>query len=207
MRAALLALTLLTSTCLRAVEVPPIITEWIAAQQHMGDIKVPFKLTRTLPTMKDPIVASGQFWRLADGRFRWEVGSPASTVLLFDNTDLHLWDDTQKQWQTLSPNEGRMRMWMHFLNSKAMNGEDMVKNFTPTITGQTKEVVTIALQPKGLIVRKHLKQVDLQIDPTTKYLIQIRLIQSDDATLLMSFADPQNLTEAAKGQLQFTSQP
>lgn len=205
MRAALLAITLLTSTCLHAADAPPIIVEWIAAQQHMGDIKVKFKLTRTLVTMKDPIINDGQFWRLADGRFRWEVGAPASTVLLFDNTDLHLWDASRQEWQDLSPNEGRMRMWMHFLHGKDMNADEMLKNFTPTITGETKEVITVALQPKGLMVRKHLKQVDLQIDPATKHLRQIRLIQSDDSTLLMSFASPQTISETDKSQIQFTS--
>lgn len=186
---------------------PPIINDWVAAQQHMGDIKVKFKLTRTLPTMKEPIVNDGQFWRLTDGRFRWEVGSPPSTVLLFNNEDLHLWDATQQQWQTLSPNEGRMRMWMHFLHGKDMDPAELAKNFTPTVTGDSKEVVTVALQPKGLFVRKHLKQVDLQIDPTTKYLRQIRLIQADDATLLMSFGSPDNLSNDDKASLKFDTTP
>ena len=52
----------------QAPEVAPLVRQWIEAQQHMGDIKVGFKLTRTLPTLKEPIVNEGRFWRLADGR-------------------------------------------------------------------------------------------------------------------------------------------
>ena len=206
MRAALIAFTLITSSLLHADEAPAIVSDWIAAQQHMGDIEVGFKMIRTLPTMKEPISTEGRFWRLADGRFRWELGSPASTILMFDNTELHLWESTEKKWQTLSPNEGRMRMWMHFLNSKDMNAEEMTKNFTPTVTGETKEVTTIALQPKGFMVRKHLKQVDLQIDPATKHLRQIRMIQADDSTMLMAFGRPETVSESAKANLQLTPQ-
>lgn len=205
MRAALIAFVLALSSCLHGMEPSVLMNDWIAAQQHMGDIKVAFKMIRTLPTMKEPVSNEGQFWRLADGRFRWELGKPVTMVLMFDNKELHLRDDTQK-WQTLSPNEGRMRMWMHFLNAKGLNAEDMTKDFTATITGETKEVITVALQPKGFMVKKHLKQVDLQINPATKYLRQIRMIQADDSSMLMAFGLPENVTPSDKDQLQLTPQ-
>lgn len=204
MRAAFLAFFLLASSCLHAVEPSVVMNDWIAAQQQMGDIKVDFKMIRTLATMKEPITNEGRFWRLADGRFRWELGTPPSTVLVFDNKDLHLLDDTQKQWQTLSPNEGRMRMWMHFLNSKDLNAEQVSKDFTATITGDTPELITVALQPKGFMVKKHLKQIDLQIDPKTKHLRQIQMVQADDSTMLMAFSRPEDISANDKTQLQLT---
>ncbi len=204
MRAAVLAFTFLVSTCLHAVEPSAVMNDWIAAQQQMGDIKVGFKMIRTLVTMKEPITNEGRFWRLADGRFRWELGTPPSTVLVFDNKDLHLLDDSQKKWQTLSPNEGRMRMWMHFLNSKDLSAEQMSKDFTATITGDTPELITVALQPKGFMVKKHLKQIDLQIDPKTKHLRQIQMVQADDSTMLMAFSRPEDLSANDKTQLQLT---
>lgn len=206
MRAALIAFTLLVSTCLHGVEPAALMNDWIAAQQQMGDIKVGFKMIRTLPTMKEPITNEGRFWRLADGRFRWELGKPTTMVLMFDNKDLHLLDDSQK-WQTLSPNEGRMRMWMHFLNSKDLNAEQMAKDFTATITGDTPELITVALQPKGFMVKKHLKQIDLQIDPKTKHLRQIQMVQADDSTMLMAFSRPEDISANDKSQLQLTPSP
>jgi len=206
MRAALLAFTLLVSTCLHAVEPAALMNDWIAAQQQMGDIKVGFKMIRTLPTMKEPITNEGRFWRLADGRFRWELGKPTTMVLMFDNKDLHLLDDSQK-WQKLSPNEGRMRVWMHFLNSKDLNAEQMAKDFTATITGDTPELITVALQPKGFMVKKHLKQIDLQIDPKTKHLRQIQMVQSDGSTMLMAFSRPEDISANDKSQLQLTPSP
>ena len=184
------------------VAAPPIVQQWAEAQKHMGDIVVDFKMTRTLPTLTAPITANGRFWKLADGQFRWEMGTPPTTVLLFDNQDLHLWDGEKGTWQTLSPNDGRMRMWMQFLNNKEMNAEAMIKTFIPTVTGEQSDVVTIALQPKGLLVRRHLKQVDLQIDPRTNFLRQIRLIQSDDSSVIMTFGNPQPMAAADKSKLQ-----
>lgn len=178
-------------------EVPPLVRQWIEAQQHMGDIKVGFKLTRTLPTLKDPIVNEGRFWRLADGRFRWELGTPPSTVLLYNNDDLRVWSGESQSWQTLSANDRRMKMWMTFLNSREMSADAMGKDFVATVTGESP-VTTIALQPKGFMVKKHLKQVDLQIEAATKHLRQLRIIQSDDATVLMSFGPPQAVPEGEK---------
>ena len=183
-------------------KIPAIVQQWVDAQQHMGDIAVDFRLTRTLPTLKEPITADGRFWKQADGEFRWEMGSPPSTILIFDNKDLHVWESEKQTWLTLSPNDGRMRMWMQFLNSKEMNAEAMTKTFIPTVTAELPDVVTVALQPKGLIVRKHLKQVDLQIDPKTKYLRQIRILQSDDSSVIMTFASPHPMTAADKTKIQ-----
>ncbi len=209
MRHSILVFLASAALCQAAPEAatPPIVQQWVDAQKHMGDIEVDFKLTRTLPTMKEPVVATGHFWKLADGRFRWEMGSPPATILLFDNQDLRVWDGEKNTWQTLSPSDGRMRMWMQFLNTKEMNPEAMAKTFLPTVTGEKPDVVTIALQPKGLLVRRHLKQVDLQIDPRTKYLLQIRLIQSDDSTVLMAFGNPRSMTAADRSKLQFTTKP
>ena len=206
MRAALLAFSLLVSTSLHALEATAVMNDWIVAQQHMGDIKVGFKIIRTLPTMKEPVTNDGRFWRLADGRFRWELGSPATMVLMFDNKDLHLLDDSQK-WQTLSPNEGRMRMWMHFLNSKDLNAEQMAKDFIATVTGDTPELITVALQPKGFMVKKHLKQIDLQIDPKTKHLRQIQMVQADDSSMLMAFGAPEAVSQSDKDQLTLSPKP
>lgn len=203
-------LSLFVSVMLHAAPepvVPAIVQQWVEAQQHMGDIAVDFRLTRNLPTLKEPIASDGKFWKQADGQFRWEMGSPPVTVLIFDNKDLHVWESEKKTWETLSPNSGGMRMWMQFLNSKEMNPEAMTKTFTPTVTGETAEVVTVALQPKGLIVRKHLKQVDLQIDPKTKYLRQIRILQSDDASVIMTFASPRPMAAADKAKLILPTTP
>ena len=188
-------------TSAEPVIIPNIVLQWVEAQQHMGDIAVDFRLTRSLPTLKEPITADGRFWKQADGQFRWEMGSPPSTVLIFDNKDLHVWENEKQTWEKLSPNSGGMRMWMQFLNSKEMNAEAMGKTFIPTVTGEAEGVTTVALQPKGLIVRKYLKQVDLQIDPKTKYLRQIRILQNDDASVIMTFAAPHPMNEADKAKL------
>ncbi len=183
-------------------DAPPLVQQWIDAQQHMGDIKVDFKLTRTLPTLKEPIVNEGRFWRLADGRFRWELGTPPSLVLLYNNDDLRVWDSASQSWQLLSASDRRMRMWMTFLNGKELSAGTMTRDFLATVTGQTQDIVTIALQPKGFMAKKHLKQVDLQIDPASKHLRQLRIIQSDDATVLMSFGRPQQVPDSDKNALQ-----
>ncbi|MDB6074921.1 MAG: hypothetical protein JWO89_2561, partial [Verrucomicrobiaceae bacterium] len=42
---------------------------------------------------------------------------------------------------------------------------------------------------------------DLQIDPKTKYLRQVRLLQSDDASVIMTFATPRPMATADKARI------
>jgi len=51
------------------------------------------------------------------------------------------------------------------------------------------------LQPKSLLVRKHLRQIELHIHPRTKHLLQLRLVQGDDSSVTMDFDRPSSATD------------
>lgn len=170
--------------------------EWIEAQRNLGDFSVPFTLTRVLPALKAPTVSEGRFWRLADGRFRWEAGKPPTTVLLFDGRQLNLWEAGKAQWQQLSPNSGGMRLWMRFLNAGETTADAMTKDFAATAASGGDKVVTITLQPKSSTLRRHVKRIDLQIDPTTHHLRHFQLSQTDGTMVTMAFGSPRRWSEA-----------
>jgi outer membrane lipoprotein-sorting protein len=173
--------------------IPPVFQEWIAAQKDAGSIKVSFKQTRTTPALKEPVTASGRFWRMADGRFRWELGSPATTILVFDKEAVHLRGDAGAAWQTLKPDDSRVRMWMRFLSGRDMDTESLTKNFTLKVTQQETDFVTIAMIPRPLLIKKYLTQLDMQIQPGGKRLLGFRIVQGDGSTLLMHFGPPEKV--------------
>lgn len=154
-------------------------------------MRVAFKQTRTTPALKDAVASSGQFWRMADGRFRWELGSPATMILIFDKETVRLKEGAAGPWQTLKPDDSRVRMWMKFLSGREMDAESLTKNFTLKVTQQEKNFVTVAMIPRPLLIKKYLRQLDMQIEPGGKRLLGFRIVQSDGSTLLMNFGPPE----------------
>lgn len=177
-----------------AAAIPPVFRDWIAAQKDIGSIKVSFTQTRTTPALKEPVKASGRFWRMADGRFRWELGSPATTMLIFDKETVRLKESTGAAWMTLKPDDSRVRMWMRFLSGRDMDTDSLTKNFTLKITQQEKNFVTVAMVPRALLIKKYLTQLDMQLEPGGKRLLGFRIVQSDGSTLLMHFGPPEKIT-------------
>lgn len=171
--------------------IPPVFRDWIAAQKGLGSIKVPFTQTRSTPALKEPVTASGRFWRMADGRFRWELGAPASMILVFDKETVQLKESADAAWQTLKPDDSRVRMWMRFLSGRDMDTESLTKNFTLKVTQEEKDFVTVAMIPRPLLIKKYLTQLDMQIQPGGKRLLGFRIVQGDGSTLLMHFGPPE----------------
>lgn len=171
--------------------VPPVIRHWAEAQKNSGSIMVPFTQTRTSPALKEAAHATGRFWRLADGRFRWELDPPAGTILVFDQETVRLRENADTPWQTLNPDDHRVRMWMRFLSGRDMDISSLTKNFTLKITQQEKHYLTVAMVPRALLVKKYLRQLDMQIAPDGKLLLGFRIVQGDGSTLLLNFAAPE----------------
>ena len=184
----------LTVAAAEASPIPPVFLQWAEAQKGMGSIKVPFQQTRTTPALKEPAKAAGRFWRMTDGRFRWELGTPATMVLIFDKTSVHLKEGADKPWETLQPDDSRVRMWMRFLSGRDMDTESLQKNFALKVTQQEAAFTTVAMTPKPLLIKKYLRQLDMQISPDAKRLLGFRIVQGDGSTLLMNFGAPEAVT-------------
>lgn len=178
--------------------VPPVFHRWAEAQKNSGSIKVSFTQTRTSPALKEPAHATGRFWRLTDGRFRWELDPPAGTVLIFDQETVRLRENADAPWQTLNPDDHRVRMWMRFLSGRDMDMNSLTKNFTLRVTQQEKHYLTVAMVPRALLIKKYLRQLDMQITPEGTRLLGFRIVQGDGSTLLLNFGPPEKVRDDLK---------
>jgi outer membrane lipoprotein-sorting protein len=184
-----LSLCLLTLSC-AAQGLPPVFEKWTADQKNVGDIQVTFQQTRSTPVLKEPAKSEGRFWKMQDGRFRWELGSPPTTTLLFTGEKAFLKEGKDAAWQTLDPDDRRARAWIRFLDGREMDAASLTENFTVKVTQQEAKFATITLVPKPLLAKKYLKQIDLQIEPGGKRLYLIRIIQGEGSTLTMTLGEP-----------------
>jgi outer membrane lipoprotein-sorting protein len=197
----LLALTSLTVQAQSPKPLPPLLMQWAEAQKNMPDMVVAFRQTRTTPALKEPLTTPGKFWRFKDGAFRWELGQPAATVLVRDQTEFRVREGTDGSWQPLDEKDARYRMWSRFLSGQEASPEELQQHFLVDAVEQTSDVTAITLRPKAPFIRRHLRQLDLQISPQTFRLLQLRVLQGDGASLTMTFSDPQPVSAADKASL------
>ncbi len=183
----------------RADDLPPVFVKWMENQQKMGrNIEVSFKQERRTPVLKEPVKTEGRFWKMLDGRFRYELGSPVTTVMIYDGSKLLLKEGKDAPWQTLDPEDKRATVWKRVLGSREADRESLQTNFKSSVTQQEAHFATITLVPRPLLMRKHLKQIDMQIEPDGERMYLLRVIQGDGAELTIQFDPPKTITGRAE---------
>ncbi len=180
---------------------PAVLLRWAEAQRTRGDVEVDFQQTRTTPALARPVVTPGRFWHFADGGFRWELGRPAATVLVHDQEAFRVREAGATEWRELDAEDPRWRMWTRFLSGREASPEDLQRHFLVDAEQQTAEVTAVSLRPKLPVIRRHLRQLDLQISTDGARLVQLRVLQGDGATLLLTFSPPRPADPADKARL------
>ena len=182
-------------------ELPAIMKEWAEVQKAVGDMEVAFEQTRTLPALKKPVMAAGKFWRFSDGTFRWEMGSPAATILVHDLKEFRVRESAEASWQVLQEDDARYRMWSRFLSGREASPKEISRHFVIKEAVDSPGITTVTLQPKAPFIRRYLNQLDLQISQSSKLLVQLRVIQGDGSVVLMRFSQPKPVSQDLKAQL------
>jgi hypothetical protein len=180
---------------------PEVLLRWAEAQRTRGDVEVDFQQTRTTPALAGPVVTPGRFWHFADGGFRWELGRPAATVLVHDQASFRLREAGATEWRELDAEDPRWRMWTRFLSGREASPEELQRHFLVDAEQQTAEVTAVSLRPKMPMIRRHLRQLDLQISTEGARLVQLRVLQGDGSTLLLTFGPPRPTDPARKVEL------
>lgn len=174
--------------------IPGFFRDWLEKQKTLGDVRVEFGITKTLPTLKSPVKSSGRFWNYADGRFLWETGNPPASILKYDGLTLENWESSERKWRKLNPNDRGMRLWMSFLSGKSLSEESLAKEFIITVPEAKNSAASVVLEPRSARHRKDLKQIQLKFNTSEQRLIQLIVWQGDDGTQLMDFEKPQKMT-------------
>lgn len=180
---------------------PPVLLRWAEAQRSRGDVEVDFQQTRTTPALVRPVVTPGRFWHFTDGGFRWELGQPAATVLVHDQETFRVREAGATEWRDLDAEDPRWRMWTRFLSGREASPEELQRHFLVDAEAQTAELTAVSLRPKLPMIRRHLRQLDLQIRTDGARLVQLRVLQGDGSTLLLTFGPPRPADPASKTTL------
>jgi outer membrane lipoprotein-sorting protein len=180
---------------------PGVFRNWLAAQKNAPDMRVEFTIIKTMPALKEPVKSGGRFWNYANGRFRWETGKPATSVLVYDGVTLQSWEATENQWHKLNPNNRNMRLWMDFLGGQNLTESGLLKDFLITSPAAKKPLARVILEPKSKQTRQYLKQIELTFNTTELRLVQLLVRQGDGGTQTMDFNEPKRMTTADRAMV------
>lgn len=67
-----------------AFDTNAVVSGWLQAQSKLKTWQADFTQTRTLRTLRQPLVSAGRVWFVMPGQFRWELGSPSKTIAVRD---------------------------------------------------------------------------------------------------------------------------
>ena len=71
-----------------AVDTNAVINAWLKAQADLKTWHSDFTQTRTMKTLSQPLVSTGQVWFARPSQFRWELGNPPRTIAVRDERQM-----------------------------------------------------------------------------------------------------------------------
>jgi len=84
----LVSIALLGAVPAPALDTNAVISGWLNAQSTLKTWEADFTQTRTMRTLKQPLVSTGHVWFAMPGQFRWELGRPAQTIAVRDAREM-----------------------------------------------------------------------------------------------------------------------
>lgn len=169
--------------------VPELIKDWLANQQKRGDVRIAFTQRKEGGALARGVETPGVIWRTGKGAFRWTLGEPPQSTLIYDGANLMLYEG--EKWRTLEADSQQFRHIIALLGNSSADPAGLEKDFHISQTSATEQAHTFALMPKSRRLSKHLRQLDLQIAPDSKEMVQVRVIREGGGETLIRFSKPQ----------------
>lgn len=180
----ILLLLCLTHSCGTAIaeemDFTPV-KRWIAQQSEIRTISADFTQTRSLKTVRKPLVTPGHIWFKSPQHLRWELGDPPKTLVIRKGNEILIITPAEKKVKRMlasemSGPESQIFGMMDFTNIRSL--EEFQRQF---------EILSV--KPSGDQCELELKSKS----PSAKFLSKLRLRFSTSSgvvlTLEMNFKD------------------
>ena len=168
------------------------VKRWINHQCSVGSVTAVFVQERHLKALKHPIVNQGKLWFKAPGFFRWELGSPAESIAINRDGDLHLLRPLKKTGDRFSRDNTKKHSRSSAIHFLDIGFPESHKAFTEkfTVTSMTlKEGDYIfAAKVNDLRTNLALRKVVFQVDAETLITRSITLRFRDSSSVNTEFS-------------------
>ena len=210
LRALLLAAVLVSAVAVRAAE--PLdftpVKRWITRQEDFRAVTANFTQTRSLRALKSPLASEGRLWFKAPSSFRWEIGTPAKTILLRKGESLFLIQPAKKRAER-SPAEVRpdkpspMQAMGMMSFPFARDFADFQRQFETLSIATEGTRCHLEVLPRDAQARKFLSALKLDFSTADGHLLGFEMATRDGSSLRNDFTNVQVNPKIAPAVFEF----
>jgi len=177
---------------LRAAELNPVLTAWLAAQTNINSWSADFVQTRSLKSLTQPLIATGKVWFAAPNRFRWELGNPAQTIAVRAANELLVIYPRLKRVERFPLSGEAAGGWKDALAlleaGFPRSAAELQAQYDIVEQHVDKPVGRVVLQPKSASARRMMPQIQIEFDLADFSLRSTTLQFADGSTLRNDFS-------------------
>jgi outer membrane lipoprotein-sorting protein len=172
------------------------VKRWIAKQEDFRAVMADFTQTRSLRALKSPLTSEGRLWFKAPSSFRWEIGTPAKTVVLRKGESLFLIQPAKKRAERSAadakPNKPSPMQAMGMMTFPfARDFADFQRQFETLSISTEGTRCHLEVLPRDAQARKFLSALKLDFHTTTGHLIGFEMATRDGSSLRNEFTNVQ----------------
>lgn len=192
------------ATTILSAEPDQIISGWLAHQTNLQSWSADFTQTRTLKTLAQPLVSTGQIWFAAPQNFRWELGGNHTIAIRSNATLLVLYPRLKRaekyDFEAAERNEWKDALALlqsGFPRSRA----DLDSKFKLLSASNVDSLVLLELEPKSQGAKKMMPKINIRLNPALT-LAGTELVFIDGSRMRTDFRNVQtNIDVAGKFML------
>jgi len=168
-----------------------VIAEWLGHQTNIQTLTADFVQTRSLKALTDPLVVRGRLWFEMSGRFRWEVGEPAQTIIVKDPTQILMISPRLKRAERYPLDGSAKGPWNDALSLLESGFPKDVASFRKQYQllsfTHTNGVYELQLQPASSTARRMITRMSLILDAKDFILRANEITLADGSSIRNDF--------------------
>ncbi|MFV0416063.1 MAG: outer membrane lipoprotein carrier protein LolA [Chthoniobacterales bacterium] len=183
----------------RMVDMRPV-KEWMEACRNLKTLSADITQSRSLKTLRKPIIKSGRFYFKSPSDFLWEIGSNdgttkqlADSIVLRHHQTLYLIDPKKRQAKSFSidPDQPNIRHPAQAMVELplGLDYSDFKDKFLILDLTQKGTQYNLKVLPRDARSRKYLREISIVFDSGNHDLISIEILFRDGSLLGNTFSN------------------
>jgi outer membrane lipoprotein carrier protein len=167
----------------------------LGAQKNLKSLSADFTQTRTLRTLRSPLVIKGKLWFEAPGALRWELGDPPKMILIGNEHGITIIHPFKKEAEKKSPASASSFFDPQNLGMTRFAGEGSFEEFQKqmqvTFISTSGSRCHVEMLPKDPAVAKGIASMTLDFDTVTGRWLSFGIVTREGSSLLDEFSNVQ----------------
>ncbi len=178
---------------LLAADTGAVLDHWFAAQKNLRSWSADFVQTRALPTLTQPLTATGHVDFAMPDQFRWELGRPARTIAVGGGAQMFVVYPLLKRAELYPLGQDAPKQWRDTMSLLQAgfphNRGEFETQFQVLSLTQTNGVWSLSLQPKSRQARQMIPELRLDLATNDFSLAATEMVFVDGSRMRNDFTN------------------